>query len=191
MTFVGGLERILGKETAQKVIDSKTYNFCADAVAMNLFSLSYGLNEHFRAGYSWADTLNIRLAAAVGNALTGTPYRKWNEFVIKELGVTKESHWSKKYGADVVAFATGQTPLYVLYCLFGGADYGQIADGISNGDVAKVLSGISVGWNPEKIKNAATFLTAVAPALGTPQRLTYDVVRDQLGLKKTYTSKEK
>ena len=184
MKIVNGLEKTLGQERTQALVKNRVYDFTVDALAMNLFSLSYAINERFIAGMSWNSTLKTRLSAAVGNTLTGTPYRIWREVVMDKVGITKDSHWLKKYGADVLTFATGQTPLYVLYCLFGGADYGEIKDGITSLDPELIKQGILAGWDPIKIKKAATFLTLVAPALGRPQGLTYDFLRNQFGLEK-------
>ena len=163
MTLVSRLEKIIGAEKTRKLANNSVYKFSADAVAMNVFSLVYALNEKFVAGMDWSETHQARLAAAVGNTITGRPYGLYRDFVMKKFGVNEESHWLKKYAIDVFVFATGQTPLYVAYLAAAGADLEQIARG-------------------------ATFLTFVAPLTGRPQGATYDYVRYQFGLQSAYES---
>lgn len=158
MTVVSKLEKIIGQEKTRKLVDNGVYRFMVDAIAMNAFSLSYFINEKFVAGMDWTETGKARLVAAIGNTITGRPYGIYRDFVMKKLNVKEESHWFKKYLADVFTFATGQTPLYVAYLAAAGADSEQIVRG-------------------------ATFLTFVAPLTGRPQGVTYDYVRNQFGVK--------
>jgi len=74
MTIVRTLEKILGEEKTSSLVNNRAYKFCVDAIAMNVFSLSYAINEKFIAGMSWEETGKARIAAAVGNTLTGRPY---------------------------------------------------------------------------------------------------------------------
>jgi len=161
MTIVGGLEKIIGKEMTGKLKNNWAYKFCADAIAMNVFSLAYAINEKLIMGMSWGDTGKARLAAAVGNTITATPYRIYRDWTMKKLKVKETSHWLKKYLADVLIFVTGQTPLYFLYLLPTGANF-------------------------EDMLKGATTLTLIAPLAGRPQGATYDYVRDQFGLKSAY-----
>lgn len=161
MTLVSRLEKIIGTEKTRKLVNNPVYKFSVDAIAMNLFSLAYALNEKFVAGMDWSDTFQARLAAAAGNTLTGRPYGCYRDKVMKKLGIDDESHWLKKYSADVFVFVTGQTPLYVVYLAAAGGDLDQIMRG-------------------------AAFLTLVAPLTGRPQGATYDYLRAQFGLESAY-----
>lgn len=161
MTAISRLEKIIGEESAKRLVNNKVYRFLVDAAAMNIFSLSYALNERFIAGMDWGETAKARLAAAIGNTITGRPYGIYRDFVMRKFGVREDSHWAKKYFADVFIFATGQTPLYIAYLAAAGADQEQMARG-------------------------ATFLTLVAPLTGRPQGATYDYLRNQFGLESPY-----
>lgn len=166
MTIISKLEKIIGEETTKKLVNNKAYKFLVDAAAMNLFSLSYALNERFVAGMGWNETGKARLAAAIGNTITGRPYGIYRDYLMKKLNVKEDSHWLKKYSADVFTFATGQTPLYVAYLAAAGAGAEQIVKG-------------------------ATFLTFVAPLTGRPQGATYDYLRNQFGLESAYAKDSK
>ena len=165
MTLISKLEKIVGQEAAGHMVSNRLYRWTVDAMAMNLFSLSYALNEKYIAGMSWADTIQARLAAAVGNTLTGRPYGVYRDYMMKVLKVRQQSHWLKKYCADVLIFATGQTPLYWLYLTAAGATTQQKITG-------------------------ATFLTFVAPLTGRPQGITYDYLRNQFGMPTAYAQTE-
>ncbi len=133
------------------------YKFLVDGVANNLFSLVYSLNEYFIVGMTVPQVAKTRAAAAVGNTLTGRPYGVYMDWAREKLGVTKKSHWLKKYFADVLIFATGQTPLYFLYMLPARKSWEDMVTG-------------------------AVSLTLIAPLTGRPQNATYDLVRTQLGV---------
>ena len=166
MTLVDIIEKTIGEERTQKLVNSRPYRFTVDAIAMNVFSLSYALNEKFIAGMDWTETGKARLAAAIGNTLTGRPYGIYRDYVMKKLNVTNETHWMKKYLADIFIFATGQTPLYLIYLAAAGAD-------------------------PDEIMKGTTFLTLVAPVTGRPQGVTYDYCRKQFGVEEPYQTNER
>lgn len=166
MALIDKLEEIVGKEGRTKLVNNRAYKFCVDAIAMNVFSLSYALNEKFIAGMDWEEVGKTRIAAAVGNTITGRPYGIFRDWMMKKFNVREDSNWVKKYSVDVLTFATGQTPLYMLYMAFSGADLNEIG-------------------------TAATFLTFVAPLAGRPQGATYDLTRKQFGLESAYLEDKK
>ena len=161
MTLINRLEKIIGNEKTEKLVNNEIYKFTIDAIAMNVFSLSYALNEKFIAGMDWDEVGKTRLAAAVGNTLTGRPYGIYRDWMMKKFRVKKNSGWLKKYAVDVLTFATGQTPLYMLYMAASGADIKEMG-------------------------TAAAFLTFVAPLVARPQGVTYDLARKQFGLESAY-----
>ncbi len=157
-TLISKLEKIIGEEKTKKLVDNRIYKWGVDAIANNVFSLSYALNEKFIAGMTWEETGKARLAAAIGNTITGRPYGIYRDYMMDKLNITDESHAFKKYAADVFIFATGQTPIYLLYLTVAGADY-------------------------ENMIKGATFLTLIAPVAARPQGITYEHCREQFGLK--------
>jgi len=157
MTLVDRIKSIIGEEKTERLTSNKIYKFAVDAVAMNVFSLSYAINEKLIVGMDWTEVGKTRIAAAIGNTIIGRPYGIYRDYMMKKFNVTEESHWSKKYVSDVFIFVTGQTPIYLMYLAVAGA-------------------------NPEEMVKGATFLTLVAPLTGRPQGITYDYCRKQFGI---------
>ncbi len=166
MKLINGLEKLIGKERKEKLVNSRAYRWTSDIAAINLFSLSFALNEAYVAGMDWTEVGKTRLAAVVGNTIVGRPYGIYRDWMMKKFKVKEESHWLKKYVVDVATFATGQTPLYLGFLAVAGAEA------------------------PEMIK-AASFLTLAAPLVGRPQGYVYDKMRDQFGLKDAYEENKK
>jgi len=161
MTIISKLEKIIGKEKKKKLVNNGLYKFTVDAIAMNVFSLSYAINEKLIAGMDWDEVGKTRLAAAIGNTITGRPYGLYRDWMMRNFKVKKDSNWFKKYAIDVLTFATGQTPLYMLYMAASGADIKEMG-------------------------TAAAFLTFVAPLAARPQGVAYDFARKQFGLESAY-----
>lgn len=168
------------EEMPSEIRGSRAYRWFADGVANNLFSLVYGLNEYFIAEMTLPQVGRARATAAIGNMITGGPYGEWHEKVIKKLKIDSNSHWSKKYGADVLAFATGQSPIYAAYLIGSTAGWDSVK-ALYEGDASLLTEAWStIDWN--SIGGGVAFLTAVAPALATPQRWVYNKVRKLFGL---------
>lgn len=161
MKLINGLENIIGKERREKLVNNWLYTSISDIAAINLFSLTFALNEKLIAGMDWGEVGKTRLAAVVGNTIIGRPYGIYRNWVMKKLHVREDSHWLKKYLADVGTFATGQTPFYLVFLAVAGAEGAEMA-------------------------KAATFLTLAAPLVGRPQGWTYDKMSEQFGLETAY-----
>lgn len=169
--------------------NSRTYKWIGDGIANNLFSLLYGLNEYFVAGMTWPQVGRARATAAVGNMLTGGLYGEWQEGVTRRLGVTDSSHWSKKYGADVLSFATGQSPLYILYLVGSTAGWDSIK-ALYEGNMEQLVDAWkNIDW--AGIGKGTAFLTMIAPVAASPQRWVYDKVRKLFGLEKIIAENKK
>src|SRR3989344_3266612 len=161
MKLINGLEKIIGNEGRKNLVKNRVYTWASDIAAINLFSLSFALNEAFIAGMDWAEVGKTRLAALVGNTIVGRPYGLYRDYVMKKLHVKEDSHWLKKYLVDVGTFATGQTPFYLGFLAVAGADVSEMT-------------------------KAASFLTLAAPLVGRPQGFVYDKMREQFGLETAY-----
>lgn len=166
MRLINGLEKMIGEKGRERLVKNRFYNWTSDIVAINLFSLSFALNEAFIAGMDWNEVGKTRLAALVGNTVVGRPYGIYRDWVMKKLHVTEDSHWMKKYLVDVATFATGQTPFYLGFLTVAGADVPEMA-------------------------KAASFLTLAAPLVGRPQGWVYDRMREQFGLETAYDKARK
>ena len=177
------LEKTLGEERTEKIVNSRLYRFGVDAVAMNLFSLIYVLNDKFAGDKDWSEAWSTRLGAAIGNTLTGRPYGIFRDWMLKKFNVREDSMWIKKYSVETLTFAIGQSPLYALY-LAAGDMIPEIAQGVVNLDSQQVLNSYQ-SIDPEPIKKAVTSLTFLAPVLGRPQGWTCEKVREQCVLEKS------
>jgi hypothetical protein len=181
MTLGELITKTLGEQRITAIAKSRSYRWLVDGVANNVFSQIYILNEHFIAGLTWGQALQVRVAAFFGNMVTGGPYGDWQDFVREKFGITTESHPFRKYVADVAAFTTGQSPIYAaylaapvlaaeMYQAFQDRDFGRALDAYQQVDWARVKEGVA-------------FLTLAAPALGRPQGITYNFVRRRMGIK--------
>ncbi len=147
------------------------YGFLADAVAQNIVSLPYILNDKFVARKSWVAALWTRANAAVGNTLTGRAYGAWQDYVIatmdKWLNTRQEKNKVKKFmkgwAEKTTAFVTGQSWLYAIYLKVGDMLAGQETD----------YSGLLAG---------VITLSIAAPLLGPISDAGYQYVRKQFGL---------
>jgi len=158
MTLIGGLENIIGKEKTQRLINTKIYKFGVDAFAMNTFSLTYMLNEIFVAGMTFEQSLKTRIAAAVGNTITGRPYGQYRDWLFEKFNLTDKSGMLKKGCVDTLAFVTFQIPCYYAFMYFGGADI-------------------------ESMHKGALSLTVISTFAGRPYGLYMDAIRKQCGIR--------
>src|SRR3989344_7232132 len=178
--IIDSLQKIIGRERIEKLANNWAYKTSADAIAMNLFSLIYVLNDKFMGNKDWGEAWATRLTAAIGNTITGRPYGLFRDYMHKKFNIDDKSYWLKKYLVETLTFALGQSPLYAVY-LAGGDMAPDILNGIKNMDLHQIINSYQ-NINPEGVYSAATSLTLVAPVFGTPQGWTYDVVRDQFGV---------
>ena len=60
---------------AMRSVGRESYYGCiVDAIAQNIVSLPYILNDRYRGKQSWRATIGTRINAVIGNTLTGRPY---------------------------------------------------------------------------------------------------------------------
>ncbi|MBI2666385.1 L-alanine exporter AlaE [Candidatus Woesearchaeota archaeon] len=139
-------------------------------------------------GMEWKQAAQARLAAAIGNMITGGPYGEYSNWVVNKFQVTDESHHFKKYAVDVLTFATGQAPIYALYLALPIV-VPEVYEGIRQLDGQQIRDAPQqVNW--EAVRTGVISLTLIAPILATPQRITYNVVRQWSGVKGIYQKEE-
>ena len=156
------LEGILGEERFRNLKEFKSYKFGVEAFAMNTFSyLVAAPVELGIAGMSLGEHIKTRLAAAVTNTLTGRPYGIWRDWIFKKISVRGDSHWTKKYLGDTLAFTGFQLPLYLINMTIGGADFDEMV-------------------------KASIPVTLMAGAMGRPYGAYLDKVRKECGLELEY-----
>ena len=57
MAIISGLEKILGEQRTQKLVESKIYCGVVDGIANNVLSQLYIPNEYFIAGLTFSQAL--------------------------------------------------------------------------------------------------------------------------------------
>ena len=144
MKLINGLEKLIGKEGRKKLVENRFYTWASDIAAINLFSLSFALNEAYIAGMDWTE---------VGKTVVGRPYGIYRDWVMKKLHVKKDSHWLKKYAVDVGTFATGQTPFYLGFLIVAGADASEMLRAASFLTLAAPLVGRPQGWVYDQMRD--------------------------------------
>ena len=182
-------EKILHSKEKHTLKNSRAYKWFADGIANNLFSLLYGFNEYFIAGMTLPQVGRARATAAIGNMFTGGPYGEWHEYLSRTLNVKPLSHPLKKYGLDLLAFATGQSPIYAGYLIASTAGWDSIKALYEGNSEQLEEAWRNIDWSG--IVKGTTFLTFVAPVAATPQRWVYYRVRRLFGLEKIITEVSK
>ena len=186
MAIISGLEKILGEQRTQKLVESKIYCGVVDGIANNVFSQVYILNEYFIAGLTFTQALQTRAAAFVGNMITGRPYGMLEDYVHQKFHIIEDgphkSHRLKRYTASVATFAVGQSWIYALYLALPVISR-EIYEGIRDADFHQICRSYQqVDWR--KVRTGALSLTLLAPLLARPQRWTYRKIRNQFGVEK-------
>jgi len=184
MPLIDKLETIVGKEGREKLVNNRAYKWVVDAVAINLFSLTFMANELTLGGMNFMESLATRGTALFGNTIVGHPYGIYREWVMKSLKIKEDTTRWIRWPLEMLTFATGQTPFYVGF-LVAGNMIPEIFQGIANGDLDTITNSYQeIDWNG--VKNAATTLTVASPLIGPGQGWTYDRVREQGGLETAY-----
>lgn len=188
MKLINGLERVIGKEGREKLVNNKAYKWAVDAAAVNLYSLSFMANEMTLGGMNFAESLSTRATALIGNTIVGRPFGIYRDWVMKSLKIKEDTTRWIRWPVEMVTFATGQTPFYVGFLIVGNM-VPEIYQGIVNGDLDVVANAYQhIRW--DGVASAATSLTLLSPLVGPTQGWTYDRMREQGGLATAY-EKEK
>ncbi|HEX4502091.1 MAG TPA: L-alanine exporter AlaE [Scandinavium sp.] len=125
---------------------SRLRHAAADTFAMVVYcSVVNMLIEIFLSGMSFEQSLSSRMVAIPVNMLIAWPYgfyRDWMMQHARRLSPTK----GMKNLADVVAYVTFQSPVYVVILLSVGADWHQIAAAVSSNIVVSMMMGAVYGY---------------------------------------------
>ncbi len=158
------LEKILGEERYEKW-KRKAYGFVVEAWAMNSFS--YALCAPMElgiAGMDFMEHIKTRGVGVITNTIIARPYGIARDWFLKKIGITKKSHWLKKYAADTLA-CTVLFPVYEINTYLSGADSTEVitafipialAGGATGGlygmylDWTRRKCGVPVGYETEK-----------------------------------------
>ena len=125
---------------------SRLRHAVADTFAMVVYcSVVNMLIEIFLSGMSFEQSLSSRLVAIPVNIMIAWPYGLYRDAVMRLARRISPAGWAKNL-ADVLAYVTFQSPVYVVILLTVGADWHQIAAAVSSNIVVSILMGAVYGY---------------------------------------------
>ena len=125
---------------------SRLRHAVADTVAMVVYcSVVNMLIEIFLSGMTFEQSLSSRLVAIPVNIIIAWPYGLYRDAVMRFARRISPAGWVKNL-ADVLAYVTFQSPVYVFILLTVGADWHQIAAAVSSTIVVSMLMGAVYGY---------------------------------------------
>ena len=125
---------------------SRLRHAVADTFAMVVYcSVVNMLIEIFLSGMTFEPSLSSRLVAIPVNIIIAVPYGFYRDFAMRQARRISTSGWMKNI-ADVVAYVTFQSPVYVLILLSVGADWHQIAAAVSSNILVSMMMGAVYGY---------------------------------------------
>ncbi|MDY3570987.1 L-alanine exporter AlaE [Enterobacter hormaechei] len=125
---------------------SRLRHAVADTFAMVVYcSVVNMLIEIFLSGMTFEQSLSSRLVAIPVNIMIAWPYGMYRDAVMRFARSISPAGWVKNL-ADVLAYVTFQSPVYVVILLTVGADWHQIAAAVSSNIVVSMLMGAVYGY---------------------------------------------
>ncbi|WP_072570061.1 MULTISPECIES: L-alanine exporter AlaE [unclassified Enterobacter] len=125
---------------------SRLRHAVADTFAMVVYcSVVNMLIEIFLSGMSFEQSLSSRLVAIPVNILIAWPYGLYRDAIMRMARRYTPAGWMKNL-ADIAAYVTFQSPVYVAILLTVGADWHQIAAAVSSNIVVSMLMGAVYGY---------------------------------------------
>lgn len=125
---------------------SRLRHAVADTFAMVVYcSVVNMLIEIFLSGMSFEQSLSSRLVAIPVNIIIAWPYGFYRDAFIRQARRTSPSSWMRNL-ADILAYVTFQSPVYVAILLTVGADWQQITAAVSSNIVLSMMMGAVYGY---------------------------------------------
>lgn len=125
---------------------SRLRHAVADTFAMVVYcSVVNMLIEVFLSGMSFEQSLSSRLVAIPVNIIIAWPYGLYRDAMMRYARRLSPAGWMKNL-ADVVAYVTFQSPVYVAILWSVGADWPQIVAAVSSNIVVSMLMGAAYGY---------------------------------------------
>ena len=125
---------------------SRLRHAVADTFAMVVYCTVVNMMiEIFLSGMTFQQSLSSRLVAIPVNIIIAVPYGFYRDFAMRQARRISASGWMKNI-ADVVAYVTFQSPVYVAILLVVGADWHQIAAAVSSNIVVSMMMGAAYGY---------------------------------------------
>lgn len=125
---------------------SRLRHAVADTFAMVVYcSVVNMLIEILLSNMSFEQSLSSRLVAIPVNIFIAWPYGLYRDAIMRNARHISPAGWMKNL-ADIVAYVTFQSPVYVAILLTVGADWHQIAAAVSSNIVISMLMGAVYGY---------------------------------------------
>ena len=125
---------------------SRLRHAVADTFAMVVYCTVVNMMiEIFLSGITFQQSLSSRLVAIPVNIIIAVPYGIYRDFAMRQARRVSPSGWMKNI-ADVVAYVTFQSPVYVAILLVVGADWHQIVAAVSSNIVVSMMMGVVYGY---------------------------------------------
>lgn len=125
---------------------SRLRHAVADTFAMVVYcSVVNMLIEIFLSGMSFEQSLSSRLVAIPVNIIIAWPYGFYRDAFIRQARRISPSSWMRNL-ADILAYVTFQSPVYVAILLTVGADWQQITAAVSSNIVLSMMMGAVYGY---------------------------------------------
>ena len=125
---------------------SRLRHAVADTFAMVVYCTVVNMMiEIFLSGMTFEQSLSSRLVAIPVNIIIAVPYGFYRDRAMRLARHISPSGWMKNV-ADVVAYVTFQSPVYVAILFVVGADWHQIAAAVGSNIVVSMLMGAAYGY---------------------------------------------
>ncbi|HFZ8995392.1 TPA: L-alanine exporter AlaE [Citrobacter freundii] len=125
---------------------SRLRHAVADTFAMVVYcSVVNMFIEIFLSGMTFEQSLSSRLVAIPVNILIAWPYGMYRDVFMRAARKISLAGWTKNL-ADVLAYVTFQSPVYVIILLFVGASWHQIMAAVSSNIAVSMLMGAVYGY---------------------------------------------
>jgi len=126
--------------------ESRLRHAAADTFAMVVYcSVVNMMIEIFLSGMSFDQSLSSRLVAIPVNILIAWPYGMYRDAFMRFARRYSNANWTKNL-ADVLAYVSFQSPVYVAILLVVGADWHQIIAAVSSNIVVSMMMGAAYGY---------------------------------------------
>ena len=125
---------------------SRLRHAVADTFAMVVYCTVVNMMiEIFLSGMTFEQSLSSRLVAIPVNIIIAWPYGLYRDAIMRYARRISPKSGMRTL-ADVVAYVTFQSPVYVAILLVVGADWHQIAAAVSSNIVVSMMMGAAYGY---------------------------------------------
>ncbi|CDL12723.1 inner membrane protein [Klebsiella pneumoniae] len=94
---------------------------------------------------TFEQSLSSRLVAIPVNIIIAVPYGIYRDFAMRQARRISPARWMKNM-ADVLAYVTFQSPVYVAILWSVGADWHQIVAAVSSNLAVSMMMGAAYGY---------------------------------------------